>query len=59
MNAVDKEIETHTTYGFYAAKHAAMDVAARSQEARELHEDFFADAAHTVSYTHLRAHETG
>ena len=42
----DKEIETQVTPGFYAAKSAALDVAMRSAQARDIHEDFFSDPEH-------------
>ena len=42
----EREIETNTTFGFYAAKWAAMDAEDRCRQAKELHEDFFSDPVH-------------
>ena len=47
MNILEeREIETHTTYNFYAARTAAIDAEKRGKIAAELHEDFFNDPAH-------------
>lgn len=46
MLIVDKEIDTHKTYNFAAARAAGRDAVRRAAIALSQHEEFFTDPAH-------------